>query len=75
MIDTAPDIAHIVRKLCASKTGLERLQMGASMFQTARVLVLSSLSSPLSELEMRHQLCARFYGDLADQVYGKSKRG
>lgn len=75
MTDTTADITQRVRQLCARKTGVERLKMGASMFQTARVLVLASFPSPLSEMEMRHQLCARFYGNLADQVYGKSKQG
>lgn len=66
MTDTAPDIARMVQQLCARMTGLERLQMAAGMFQSARVLALSSFSPQLSKSEVRHQLCARFYGDLAD---------
>lgn len=75
MTDTTPEVARLVRELCARKTGAERLQMGASMFETARTLVLASLPPGLSEREMRRRLCARFYGDLADKVYGGRERG
>ncbi|MCR4333205.1 MAG: hypothetical protein NUV34_10975 [Sulfuricaulis sp.] len=75
MTDTTPEVTRLVRELCARKTGAERLQMGASMFETARAMVLASLPPGLSEWEIHHRLCQRFYGELADRVYGDQKRG
>ena len=75
MNDTTPEVARLVRELCARKTGAERLRMGASMFETARAMVLASLPPGLPEREMRRQLCARFYGELADKVYGGREGG
>ena len=73
MNDTTPEIARLVRELCARKTGAECLAMGASMFETARILVLASLPPGLPEREIRRRLCERFYGPLADKVYGGRK--
>jgi hypothetical protein len=40
------------------------------MFETAQLIVLSSLRSGLSERERRRELCRRFYGDeLARQAF------
>ena len=75
MNDTTPEVALLVRKLSSRKTGVERLQMGASMFETARTMVLASLPPGLPEREIRRRLCARFYGDLANKVYGGRERG
>ena len=75
MTDTTPEVARLVRELCARKTGAERLQMGASMFETARTMILASLPPGLPEREIRRRLCARFYGELADKVYGGQERG
>lgn len=72
MTDTTPEAAQLVRELCARKTGIERLRMGASMFETARALVLASLPPGLPERELRRRLCARFYGELAEEIYGNN---
>ena len=74
MNDTTPEVARLVRELCARKTGAERLQMGAGMFETARTLVLASLPPGLPEQEIRRRLCERLYGELADKVYGGRRR-
>ena len=71
MNDTTPEVEQLVRRLCAGKTGAERLAMGASMFESARTLVLASLPPGLSEREIRRRLCERFYGNLSDKVYAK----
>lgn len=71
MTDTTPEVARLVRTLSARKTGAERLAMAASMFETARTMVLASLPPGLPEREMRRRLCARLYGELADKVYGR----
>jgi len=45
--------------------------MGADMFETARAFVLASLPPGLPPQELRRRLCERFYGTLAERVYGK----
>ena len=70
MTDTSPEAARLVRELYARKSGAERVDMGASMFESARTLVLASLPPGLSEREIRRRLCLRFYGKLADKVFG-----
>lgn len=75
MTDTTPEVARLVRELSARKTGVERLQMGAGMFETARTMVLASLPPGLPEREIRRRLCARFYGELADKVYDGREGG
>ncbi|HEX9627245.1 MAG TPA: hypothetical protein VGA00_09955 [Acidiferrobacterales bacterium] len=75
MNDTAPDVARLVRELYARRTGVERMKMGANMFATARTLVMASMLPGLPEGEVRRLLCARFYGALADEVYGGEERG
>lgn len=70
MTDTTPEVTQLVCELCARKTGAERLAMGASMFETARMMVLASMPLGLSQWEIRRRLCERFYGNLADKVYG-----
>lgn len=75
MFDTTPEAARLVHELYARKTGAERLRMGASMFETARILVLASFPPGLSEREIRRRLCERFYGNLADKVYGGREGG
>ena len=43
-------------------TGEERVMIAASMYDTAREIVLSSLPPNLTEKEKRVQLFLRFYG-------------
>lgn len=71
MTDTTPEVTRLVRELYARRTGAERLAMAASMFETARTMVLASLPAGLPQAEIHHRLCERFYGNLADEVYGK----
>jgi hypothetical protein len=40
--------------------------MGSRMFEVARVMVLASMPSGLSDLEIRIRLCERTYGDQVD---------
>lgn len=62
MNDTDPEIAALVRERMMSLTGEERVLMAASMFESARQLILSSLPPELSEDERRRALCRRLYG-------------
>ena len=62
MTDTPAEIARIVREKLMSRSGEERLAMGAQMFESAREMVLASLPRDLSEVERRRQLFKRIYG-------------
>lgn len=70
MTDTAPEIENLLRQRWQALSGSERALMAMQMFETAQRIVLSSLSSGLSERERRRELCRRFYGDeLARRVF------
>ena len=62
MNDTLPEVELKMRQLMMSRSGAERFLMGASMFESARAIVLASLSKNLSPEELRSSLCERFYG-------------
>ena len=70
MDDTSPEMALMVRERYARMQPVERFQIGVSMFETARALVLSSFPSGLSPLERRRRLCERLYPGLAADAYG-----
>lgn len=63
MNDTSPEIAQIVRDRLLARSGAERVLMGSRMFDVARAIVLASFPPNLSEIEKRHRLCQRLYGD------------
>jgi hypothetical protein len=68
--DTAPEIEALMRAQFAALPASERARMALEMFETAQVIVLSSLPPNLSQAERRRELCRRFYGDqLADRVF------
>ena len=62
MNDTSPEIARLIRERLMQLSGEERLRMAASMFESARHLVLASLPASLTESERRRELCRRLYG-------------
>jgi hypothetical protein len=62
MTDTSPEIAELVRQRIMSRTGEERLIMGARMFDAAREMILASLPPGLSPEELKRQLFQRLYG-------------
>jgi hypothetical protein len=66
MNDTPRAIAEIVRARLLARSGAERMLMGSRMFDAARALVLASLPSGLSEIEIKGRLCQRLYGDEVD---------
>jgi hypothetical protein len=69
--DTSPALEKFLRERYARLSGAERIVMGANMFETARTFVLASFPSGLPQQEVRRRLCERFYGALAERVYGK----
>lgn len=71
MPDTSPEIAEMMRQRYAAMSPIDRLEIGARMFESARAMVLASLPKTLSAEEVRRRLCERFYGSLADEVFGR----
>jgi hypothetical protein len=67
--DTDPEVATLVRERMMRLTGEERVLMAASMFESARQLVLSSLQPDLCEDERRRALCQRLYGIELPKTY------
>jgi len=73
MNDTSPEVARFVRERYASMSGATHVMIGADMFDMARAIVLASFPSGLTgltEQDVRRRLCARFYGTLAERVFG-----
>ena len=70
MNDTNPEIAELVRQRYSAMTPAVRLVIGAEMFESARAMVIASFPAGLSNDEMRRRLCERFYGALAQEVFG-----
>lgn len=44
----------------------QRMQIASSMFDTARILVLSSFPPGLNEVETKRRFCERLYGNEID---------
>jgi len=67
MDDTTPEIKEKMREMMMSRTGSERVIMGASMFDAARLIVLSSFPKDLPEDEVKRRLFERIYGTPMDR--------
>jgi hypothetical protein len=67
MDDTTPEIKKKMHELMMARTGSERVIMGASMFDAARLIVLSSLPKDLPEDEVKRRLFERIYGAPMDR--------
>ena len=63
MKDTAPEMAALYRELLMERSNEERSSMGASMCQTARRIVWSSIPGHLPENERRLRFFRRYYGN------------
>jgi len=74
--DTSPEIEALLGQRFAAMTGEERMLMALQMFETARLVVLSSLDPRLGEYERRRELVRRFYGDeLATKAFPQQQNG
>jgi len=73
MDDSTPEIKEKMREMMMSRTGSERVIMGASMFDAARLIVLSSLPKDLPEDELKRKLFERIYGAQMDQFLSDSE--
>jgi hypothetical protein len=61
MNDTSPEIERVVHELMKKRSGAERLRMALQMFDSARTMVMASFPPRLSPIEVKEQLCDRFY--------------
>jgi len=69
MNDTSPKVQALVDEHYRRMTPDERVRIAASMFETARAIVLSSLPRGLSRRERRLALAKRFYaGELPEEA-------
>lgn len=67
MNDTAPEFEAMVNERYRRMTPQERVRIAASMYDTARAIVLSSLPPGLSRRERRLAFVRRFYeGELPE---------
>jgi hypothetical protein len=61
MKDTPPEFEAMVRERYRQMTPEERVNIAASMYETARIIVLSSLPPGLSRRERRLAFARRMY--------------
>ncbi len=67
MSDTSPKIQAMLRERYRRMTPDERVRIAASMFETARAIVASSLPPDLSRRDRRLAIARRFYaGELPE---------
>jgi hypothetical protein len=66
MNDTDAKIAELVRQRMLERSGAERVKMASGMFETAKAMVLASLPTGLTEIEIKGLLVERLYGDEVD---------
>ena len=63
MNDTSAAVAQLVADRHRNMTPEERLHIAASLYETARAIVDSSLPQSLTREERRLAIARRFYGD------------
>lgn len=71
MRDTSPAIAKKIAELMQLKNPEERLEMGCSMYQTSKYLIIRSILNEepnISSTKLRLEFFMRFYGDDFDSA-------
>lgn len=66
MNDTSPKMEEKMREMIRLKSPTERLQMGWSMYETSKLLVIYSIredNPTISKSELRKEIFLRFYRD------------
>jgi hypothetical protein len=63
MNDTSDTVARLVTEHYAAMTPAERMQIAASMYDTARAIVETSLPPGLTRTQRRYAIAKRIYGD------------
>lgn len=77
MNDTSPEVAAKLQELFMQRSGEERVNMGAEMFSTSRVIVTSSLEAQgYRGIELKKQIFRRTYGsDFSPETLAKICQG
>jgi hypothetical protein len=70
MNDTSAEIEKMVREKLMSRSGVERMIMGARSFDAARKMILASFPAGLSADETRRRLFERVYGKPLEAFVG-----
>jgi hypothetical protein len=63
MSDTSDTVARLVSQRYAAMTPEERMRVAASLYETARAIIESSLPNDLTREQKRYATAKRFYGD------------
>lgn len=63
MTDTTATVAKLVAERHAAMTAEERMCAAASLFETARAIIASSLPAGLTREQRRYAIVKRLYGD------------
>ncbi len=63
MSDTSPEMERMIAQRYQQMTPEERMMIASSMFETARLIVESSLPPALTERERRLAFARRMYGN------------
>ena len=63
MNDTMPTVERLVRERHAAMTGEERMRIAASLYESARTIIASSLPTGLTVEQRRYAIAKRVYGD------------
>jgi hypothetical protein len=75
MNDTLPEVAKTFRALMMRRSGIERMQMAADMFDAARMIVMASFPPDLAGLDMKARLCERLYhGEVEVNAFSLAQR-
>jgi len=64
MNDTSESVDRQFRAMLMTKSGAERLQMGSSMFESARGMMLASFPKDLPPHELQQLILTRTYPEL-----------
>jgi hypothetical protein len=72
--DTSPEVNAMMYERMMALTGEERMQMGFSMLESAKEMILASLPKDLPEADRKKMLYERLHGEkLPDAVYERLK--
>ena len=65
MNDTSPEMEKKFKEVLMSRSGVERLKMGCSMFDAAKKMVISSIlaeTPSISAQQLKERVLLRLYG-------------
>ncbi len=74
MKDTSPEVNAIMYERMMALSGEERMQMGFSMLESAKEMILAGLPKGLSEADRKKMLYERLHNEvLPEEVYLRLK--